>query len=131
MLIPQARRITAVVGFWVCSLDISDQAQTMTGTLKKIAGSLSIAVGIRQALLPFSSYDNNQQGIGYSADLCKYVLTAIQSKLGLDALNVKQMAVTSATRIPLLSNGTIDMECGATTNNAERAKQIEIGRAHV
>src|SRR3546814_9509185 len=72
----------------VCSSDlISAQAQALTGTLKKIADSHSITVGIRQALLPFSYYDNNQQVIGYSADLCKYVLTAIQSKLGLDALN--------------------------------------------
>src|SRR3546814_3241101 len=68
MRLPQARRITALIGFVVCSLAISAQAQALTGTLKKIADSHSITVGIRQALLPFSYYDNNQQVIGRSEE---------------------------------------------------------------
>src|SRR3546814_11887168 len=120
MRLPQARRITALIGFVVCSLAISAQAQALTGTLKKIADSHSITVGIRQALLPFSYSDNNQQVIGYSADLCKYVLTAIQSKLGPDALTAKQMHVTSATRISLLSNTTTEMEYGAPNKTPHR-----------
>lgn len=126
----QTRRIPAVFGFIACSLAFSAHAEPLTGALKKIADTHTMTIGIRQDLLPFSYYDNNQKVVGYSADLCKHVIAAVQSKLGLKTLDVRQMAVTSATRIPLLSNGTIDMECGATTNNAERAKQIAFSYTH-
>jgi glutamate/aspartate transport system substrate-binding protein len=124
------RRIPAVVGFVICTLASSAQAQELTGTLKKIGDTGSITTGVRQSLLPFSYYDNDQKVIGYSADLCTHVMDAIRTTLNISKLDVKQMAVTSASRIPLLTNGTIDMECGATTNNAERAKQVAFSVTH-
>lgn len=124
------RSFFAIVGLAVCGLTAPSYADTLTGTLKKISDTGTMTIGIRQALLPFSYYDNNQKVVGYSADLCKHVVQAVKDKLGLKALNVREMAVTSATRIPLLSNGTIDMECGATTNNAERVQQVAFSYTH-
>lgn len=99
------------------------QAQE-TGTLKKIKDTGSITLGVRDSSIPFSYLDDKQSYQGYSIDLCMKVVTAIQKQLGLTALNVKLNPVTSATRIPLMANGTIDLECGSTTNNLERQKQV-------
>ncbi|MES2538755.1 MAG: transporter substrate-binding domain-containing protein [Pseudomonadota bacterium] len=100
------------------------QAQELTGTLKKIKDSGSITLGVRDSSIPFSYLDDKQSYQGYSIDLCMKVVTAIQKQLGLTALTVKLNPVTSATRIPLMANGTTDLECGSTTNNIERQKQV-------
>lgn len=99
------------------------QAQE-TGTLKKIKDTGAITLGVRDSSIPFSYLDDKQSYQGYSIDLCLKVVTAIQKQLGLTALNVKMNPVTSATRIPLMANGTVDLECGSTTNNLERQKQV-------
>jgi glutamate/aspartate transport system substrate-binding protein len=99
------------------------QAQE-SGTLKKIKESGTITLGVRDSSIPFSYLDDKQSYQGYSIDLCMKAVTAIQKHLGLSALNVKMNPVTSATRIPLMANGTIDLECGSTTNNVERQKQV-------
>jgi glutamate/aspartate transport system substrate-binding protein len=100
------------------------QAQDLTGTLKKIKDTGSITLGVRDSSIPFSYLDDKQSYQGYSIDLCLKVVTAVQKQLGLTALTVKMNPVTSATRIPLMANGTIDLECGSTTNNVERQKQV-------
>ena len=100
------------------------QAQELTGTLKKIKDTGSITLGVRDSSIPFSYLDDKQSYQGYSIDLCMKAVTAIQKQLGLTALNVKMNPVTSATRIPLMANGTVDLECGSTTNNLERQKQV-------
>ena len=100
------------------------QAQELTGTLKKIKDSGQITLGVRDSSIPFSYLDDKQSYQGYSIDLCMKVVTAVQKQLGLTALNVKMNPVTSATRIPLMANGTIDLECGSTTNNIERQNQV-------
>lgn len=94
------------------------------GTLKKIKDSGTITLGVRDSSIPFSYLDDKQSYQGYSIDLCMKAVTAIQKNLGLTQLNVKMNPVTSATRIPLMANGTIDLECGSTTNNIERQKQV-------
>ena len=99
------------------------QAQE-TGTLKKIKDSGQITLGVRDSSIPFSYLDDKQSYQGYSIDICLKIVTAIQKHLGLTALNVTLNPVTSATRIPLMANGTIDLECGSTTNNLERQKQV-------
>jgi glutamate/aspartate transport system substrate-binding protein len=99
-------------------------AQELTGTLKKIKDSGSITIGHRDASVPFSYLDDKQQPIGYSMELCAKIVEAIKTELKLPSLQVKLNPVTSSTRIPLLANGTIDMECGSTTNNLERQKQV-------
>ncbi|BBB63089.1 amino acid ABC transporter substrate-binding protein [Undibacterium sp. KW1] len=99
------------------------QAQE-TGTLKKIKDTGIITLGVRDSSNPFSYLDDKQSYQGYSIDLCMKIVTAVQKQLGLSSLNVKMNPVTSATRIPLMANGTIDLECGSTTNNVERQKQV-------
>lgn len=100
------------------------QAQDLTGTLKKIKETGSITLGVRDSSIPFSYLDDKQSYQGYSIDLCLKIVTAVQKQLGLSSLNVKMNPVTSATRIPLMANGTVDLECGSTTNNLERQKQV-------
>jgi glutamate/aspartate transport system substrate-binding protein len=99
-------------------------AQELTGTLKKIKESGSITLGHRDSSAPFSYLDDKQQPIGYSMELCGKIVDAVKAELKMPNLQVKLNPVTSATRIPLLANGTIDMECGSTTNNLDRQKQV-------
>lgn len=99
-------------------------AQELTGTLKKIRDTGTITLGVRDSSIPFSYLDDRQAYQGYSIDLCMRIVDAVRKDLKLPNLNVKINPVTSATRIPLMANGTIDLECGSTTNNLERQKQV-------
>jgi glutamate/aspartate transport system substrate-binding protein len=110
-----------VVGFFVTD---ALAAEELTGTLKKVKDSGEITLGVRESSIPFSYLDDKQNYIGYSVDLCDRIAAAVRRKLGLDQLSVKYQPVSSATRIPLMANGTIDLECGSTTNNEERQKQV-------
>jgi glutamate/aspartate transport system substrate-binding protein len=105
----------------------SVMAQDLTGTLKKIKETGTITIGHRDASVPFSYYDDKQQVVGYAHDICLFVAEEIKKELKLPKLEVKLNPVTSATRIPLIANGTVDLECGSTTNNAERQKQVDFG----
>jgi glutamate/aspartate transport system substrate-binding protein len=80
--------------------------------------------------VPFSYYDDKQQIVGYAMDLCYRIVDAVKSELKLPKLEVKLNPVTSATRIPLIANGTVDLECGSTTNNLERQKQVSFTITH-
>ena len=99
-------------------------AQELTGTLKKIKDSGVITLGVRETSIPFSYLDDKQQAIGYSIDLCMAIVEEVKKELMMPTLKVNTNPVTSQTRIPLMSNGTIDMECGSTTNNLTRQKQV-------
>lgn len=99
-------------------------AQELTGTLAKIKKAGAITLGVRDGSVPFSYLDDKQQYIGYSVDLCMKVVGALRTGLGLPNLKVAMNPVTSANRIPLMANGTIDLECGSTTNNLERQQQV-------
>ena len=98
-------------------------AQT-ADTLGKIRGSGVIVLGHRESSIPFSYYDDRQQVVGYSQELMQKVVEAVKAELKLPALQVKLIPVTSQNRISLVQNGTVDIECGSTTNNAERARQV-------
>jgi len=93
-------------------------------TLAKVKQSGVFTIGHRDASIPLSYYDDKQQPIGYSMDICQKVAEAVKKELNLPKMEVKYQLVTSANRIPLLANGTVDIECGSTTNNAERQKQV-------
>jgi len=99
-------------------------------TLKKIKDSGTITLGHRDTSIPFSYYDDKQQVVGYAMDICMKVVDAIKANLKMPKLDVKLNPVTSATRIPLMANGTIDLECGSTTNNLERQKQMWFATTH-
>ncbi len=93
-------------------------------TLDKIRKDGAITIGHRDSSIPFSYLNDKQEPIGYSMDICLKIADAVKAELKLPNLAVKMSPVTSATRIPLMANGTIDLECGSTTNNADRQKQV-------
>ena len=105
-------------------------AEELTGTLKNIKDTGAITIGFRDSSIPFSYLDDHQQPVGFAMDICGKIVDAIKNELKLDKLEVKLNPVTSSTRIPLLANGTIDLECGSTTNNAERQKQVAFTNTH-
>ena len=93
-------------------------------TLKKIKDTGTITLGHRESSIPFSYYNDQQQVIGYSQELMLKAVDGVKEQLKLAKLDTKLMPVTSANRITLVQNGTIDIECGSTTNNLERQKQV-------
>ena len=93
-------------------------------TLKKLKDTSSITLGHRESSIPFSYYNDQQQVIGYSQELMLKAVDGVKEQLKLAKLDTKLMPVTSANRITLVQNGTIDIECGSTTNNLERQKQV-------
>lgn len=103
----------------------TDTAASLSGTLQKIKDSGTIVVGYRDSSIPFSYIaDDPNQPMGYAHDLEMKVVEAVKQKLNMPDLNIRYNLITSQTRIPLVQNGTIDFECGSTTNNEERQKQV-------
>jgi glutamate/aspartate transport system substrate-binding protein len=102
---------------------VGAQAQD-ANTLDRIKASGGIALGHRESSIPFSYYDQNQQVIGYARDFQMKVVDAVKKKLNMPNLQVRNIPVTSQNRIPLVQNGTVDLECGSTTNNLDRQKQV-------
>ena len=101
------------------------ETQDSGGTLKKVKESGVITIGHRDSSIPLSYLDDKLQPVGFSIGLCKHVVDAVKAKLGLPNLTVKYNPVTSATRLPLVANGTVDIECGSTANMTSR--QIQVG----
>src|SRR6202012_1908458 len=108
----------------------SANAEELTGTLKNIKDSGAITLGFRDSSIPFSYLDDSQKPVGFAMDMCYKIVDAVKKELKLDKLDVKLTPLTSSNRIPLLANGTIDLECGSTTNNAEREKQVSFTNTH-
>jgi glutamate/aspartate transport system substrate-binding protein len=104
------------------SLALAQEAQ---GTLQKIKASGTIAIGFREQSVPFSFLDTDGKPAGYSVDLCQRIAAGIQQQLGLPKLDVKWVPVTVDTRIPSIIQGTIDLECGSTTNTLSRQEQVD------
>ncbi len=118
-------RIRVVVAGLACCVALGQaRAQNLGPTLQKIKDSGTISLGHRESSIPFSYYDDKQQVVGYSHALMLKAVDAVKKELGLPKLGVKLTPVTSQNRIPLVQNGTIDIECGSTTNNLERQRQV-------
>ena len=101
-------------------------AAELTGTLKKIKESGTVTLGHRDSSIPFSYIaDASGKPVGYSHDIQLAIVEGLKKQLDMPDLKVKYNLVTSQTRIPLVQNGTVDIECGSTTNNAERAQQVD------
>src|SRR5437762_1219500 len=126
------RIIGLVTGFALATAFGAGQAnaEELTGTLKKIKETGAITIGFRDSSIPFSYLDDNQKPIGFAIDICYRIVDAVKKELKLDKLEIQFNPVTSSTRIPLLANGTIDLECGSTTNNADRQKQVSFTNTH-
>ena len=121
------RLASTAIAAAIALVSASATAQTLTGTLAKIRDTGTITIGHREASIPFSYLDDKQQAVGYAMDICARVVDAIKAELKLPNLKVVLQPVTSANRIPLLQNGSIDLECGSTTNSVERQKQVAFG----
>jgi glutamate/aspartate transport system substrate-binding protein len=100
-------------------------AQDLQGTLKKIKDSGTISIGYREQSVPFSFKADDGKPAGYSIDLCQRIVTGVQQQLKLPKLDVKWVAVTPETRMGAVVNGTIDLECGSTTNSLSRQEQVD------
>jgi glutamate/aspartate transport system substrate-binding protein len=107
------------------ALALTISAPVMADTLAKVKESGAITMGIRESSLPLSYLDDKQQPVGYHIDICNKIVDAIKAELKLPNLKVNQTPVTSQNRIPLVTNGTVDLECGSTTNNEARKKQVD------
>src|SRR5262245_51191828 len=105
----KATRILLAAG----ALALAGTAAAQDGTLGKIKSSGAITIGHRDASVPLSYYDDKQQPIGYAMDLCARVVDAVKAELKMPGLKTNYQLVTSANRIPLMANGTIDLECGS------------------
>ncbi|WP_423194885.1 MULTISPECIES: glutamate/aspartate ABC transporter substrate-binding protein [unclassified Cupriavidus] len=99
-------------------------AEPLTGTLQKIKETGVITLGVRDSSIPFNYNLGGVRQVGYSYDINTKIVEAIKEQLKLPNLQVKEIPITSQNRITLLQNGTIDIECGSTTNNLERQKQV-------
>ena len=98
------------------------QAQS---TLEKVKSSGAITLAYRESSVPFSYLGENGQPVGFGFEICKKIADKVKAQTGLKTLEVKLQAVTSQNRIPLIQNGTVDVECGSTTNNSERGQQVQ------
>ena len=96
-----------------------------SGTIQKLKETGEIVLGHRESAIPFSYIDQNQKPVGFSLDICHKIVEQLKSKLDLPNLRVSYQAVTASNRIPLLVNGSADIECGSTTNTKERQKAVD------
>jgi glutamate/aspartate transport system substrate-binding protein len=118
-------RILVLAGALALVLPGPAPAQDLQGTLKKIKDSGTIAIGYREQSVPFSFRGNDGKPAGYSIDLCSRIVTGIQQQLKLAKLDVKWVPVTPENRIASVVNGTVDLECGSTTNTLARQEQVD------
>jgi len=116
--------LVALIGLCLIALSPKARAEEeLTGTLKKIKDAGSISLGHRESSIPFSYYDDKNQVVGYSHEMLLLVVDAVKKKLNMPNLKQNLIPITSQNRIPLIQNGTIDIEAGSTTNNLERQQQ--------
>ena len=120
----RALRVSALVALALW-LPVVAGAQDLQGTLKKIKDSGTITIGYREQSVPFSFKGTDGKPAGYSVDLCQRIATGVQQQLKLPKLDVKWVAVTPETRVSSVVNGTIDLECGSTTNSLSRQEQVD------
>jgi glutamate/aspartate transport system substrate-binding protein len=120
---PAALCAAGVTAFFGISLAHAEGE--LTGTLKKANDSGTVAIGYRESSLPFSYVNALKQPIGYAIDLCQEIVDDMAHELGRDDLKIDYKPVTSATRFEAVTSGTIDLECGSTTDNLERRKQVD------
>ena len=100
-------------------------AQTLTGTLKKVADSGTLTIGYRENALPFSYTGSDGKPAGYSIDLCQEIALAVQQELKLPNMAVRRVPVTPENRVDAVANGTVDIECGSTTASLSRQEKVD------
>jgi glutamate/aspartate transport system substrate-binding protein len=107
------------------ALSLPALAQDLYGTLKKVRDSKVFTIGYREASFPFAFYDDQKKPTGFAVELCTRIGEAVKQELKMPDIEIKYLPINAQTRIPLLTNGTIDIECGSTTNNLARQQQVD------
>ncbi|MBR0827597.1 amino acid ABC transporter substrate-binding protein [Bradyrhizobium manausense] len=105
-------------------------AEELSGTLQKIKETKRITLGYQEASVPFSYLDGDQKPVGFALDICLRIVDVTKKQLSMPDIAVEFLPVTSSNRIPLMVNGTLDLHCSATTNNADRQKQVAFTNTH-
>lgn len=117
-------RLDYLAGLWMAALLAMSPAAQAEDTLGKVASTGRITLAYRESSVPFSYLNGPHQPIGFGIEIYAKVIDAVRAHTGRADLEVRWQAVTSQNRIPLLANGTIDLECGSTSNTATRAKTV-------
>ena len=117
-------RLNKTLSLLILASPMLAQAQS-TSTLDKVKASGTITLAYRESSIPFSYLDDKAQPVGFGHEICLKIVDEVKKAVGKPDLKVALQSVTSANRIPLLQNGTIDIECGSTTNNSARGKQVQ------
>lgn len=126
-----ARMASKFVGLsLILSTLFAVQAASANDTLARIKSKQSITIAHRDSSFPFSYYSDKKVPIGYSVDLCLKIVEALRKELKLPNLTVNYLLVSSSTRIAAIKEGNADLECGSTTNNAERRKEVSFTIPH-
>jgi len=120
MKMKQISQILAVTAL----LAISGAAVAASATMDKIKSSGAVTMGVRESSIPMSYTTGDSRFDGYHVEVCRMILNDIKNKLGMSTLRINYQPVTSQNRVPLVQNGTVDIECGTTTNNSNRAKDV-------
>ena len=123
-------KLSARTAFMAAAMLLTGTAAQAADTLAKIAESGKITLSYRESSVPFSYLDGPSKPIGFSVELSNAVVEAVKKKLNKPDLQVALMPVTSQNRIPLITNGTVDLECGSTTNNTARGKDVAFAINH-
>lgn len=105
-------------------------AQDLTGTLKKVKDTGTITIGHREASTPFSFLDERKQPAGYAIDLCSKIVDEVRATLQKPDVTVKYAMVNAQTRIPMVMDGSVDLECGSTTNTLARQQQVDFSATY-
>jgi len=108
----------------ISALYIATPVLAASSTLDKMKSSGAVTMGVRESSIPMSYTTGDSRFDGYHVEICRMILNDIKTKLGMSTLRINYQPVTSQNRVPLVQNGTVDIECGTTTNNVNRAKDV-------
>jgi glutamate/aspartate transport system substrate-binding protein len=115
----------ALAAVALCAIAAPAISQELYGTLKKAHESKVFTIGYREASFPFAYYDEQKKPTGFAIELCTRIAEDVKAELNLPDMQIRYLPINAQTRIPLLTNGTIDIECGSTTNNLARQQQVD------
>ncbi|OWS70086.1 amino acid ABC transporter substrate-binding protein [Polynucleobacter campilacus] len=114
----------AVLSLFATAFLATPTAFAASATLDKIKSTGAVTMGVRESSIPMSYTTGDSRFDGYHVEICRMILGDIKDKLGMSTIRINYQPVTSQNRVPLVQNGTVDIECGTTTNNSTRAKDV-------
>lgn len=123
-VLPQGVFPKAVLSLFAAAFLAAPTAFAASATLDKIKSSGAVTMGVRESSIPMSYTTGDSRFDGYHVEVCRMILGDIKDKLGMNTIRINYQPVTSQNRVPLVQNGTVDIECGTTTNNSTRAKDV-------